>query len=70
MQLGATALGFGSVWLSGANAYDDTVKKALGIEAKDQITGFLYIGTPSEKPGRRRRPELNDHVSHWNAPLA
>lgn len=70
MQLGATALGFGSIWLSGANAYDETVKKALGVEQKDQITGFLYLGTPPEKPGPRRRPDVSDHVSLWNSSLA
>ncbi len=69
MQLGATALGFGSVWLSGANAYDETVKQALGIETKDQIAGFLYLGTPPATPGPRKRPELSDHVSHWSAPV-
>ncbi len=69
MQLGATALGFGSVWLSGANAYDENVKQALGIETKDQIAGFLYMGTPPETIPSRRRPELSDHVSEWVAPL-
>ena len=69
MQLGATALGFGSVWLSGANAYDENVKHALGIETKDQIAGFLYMGTPPETVPPRRRPELSDHVSEWVAPL-
>jgi nitroreductase len=69
MQLGATATGFGSIWLSGANAYDENVKQALGIEAKDQITGFLYLGTPPDTQPTRRRPELIDHVSEWTAPL-
>ena len=69
MQLGATATGFGSIWLSGANAYDDDVKQALGIEAKDQITGFLYIGTPPETQPSRRRPKLADHVSEWTTSL-
>lgn len=69
MQLGATALGFGSIWLSGANAYDENVKQALGIELKDQITGFLYLGTPPTTRPSRRRPELSDHVSQWSSPV-
>ena len=69
MQLGATATGFGSIWLSGANAYDENVKRALGIETKDQITGFLYLGTPPDGQPSRRRPELADHVSEWTASL-
>ena len=70
MQLGATATGFGSIWLSGANAYDENVKQALGIEAKDQITGFLYLGTPPDTQPTRRRPELADHVTQWTSSLA
>jgi nitroreductase len=70
MQLGATATGFGSIWLSGANAYDENVKQALGIEAKDQITGFLYLGTPPKTHPTRRRPELADHVTQWTTSLA
>ncbi|MFT4730094.1 MAG: nitroreductase [Granulosicoccus sp.] len=70
MQLGATATGFGSIWLSGENAYDENVKQALGIEEKDQITGFLYLGTPPENRPTRRRPELADHVTEWTASLA
>lgn len=66
MQLGATATGFGSIWLSGANAYDEQVKKALNIAAKDEIAGFLYLGTPPEGIPSRRRPELADHVSEWH----
>lgn len=65
MQLGATALGFGSIWLTGANAYDDHVKTALGVSAKDQITGFLYLGTPPDENPPRQRPNLADHVSTW-----
>lgn len=65
IQLGATAMGFGSIWLSGANAYDEHVKKALGIAPKDQITGFVYLGTPSADKPSRRRPEISDHLSEW-----
>lgn len=70
MQLGATATGFGSIWLSGENAYDKNVKKALGIEAKDQIAGFLYLGTPPDAQPTRRRPELADHLTQWTGSLA
>lgn len=65
LQLGATAMGFGSIWLTGANAYDDNVKTALGIASQDQITGFLYLGTPPADRPARRRPEVSDHISEW-----
>lgn len=69
MQLGATATGFGSIWLTGDSAYDENVKKSLGIQGKDQIAGFLYLGTPPETSASRSRPDLADHVTHWTAPL-
>ena len=34
------------MWKTGAPAYDVGVKEALGLEAADEIAGFLYIGTP------------------------
>jgi hypothetical protein len=38
------------------------VLKALGGEAGDEIAGFIYLGTPSEPPSERARPELDDIV--------
>jgi len=70
MQLGATALGFGSIWLSGANTYDENVKTGLGIARKDQIAGFLYLGTPDDSKVVRKRPDVSDHVSEWTQPLS
>ena len=68
MQLGASAIGFGSIWLTGDNAYDPNVKSALGVNPSDQITGFLYLGTPPPERPSRQRPDITDHVSTWNGP--
>jgi len=65
ISLGANALGFGTVWLTGANTYDSTVKTALGVADKDEIVGFIYIGTPTMDKPRRPRPDPADFVSHW-----
>lgn len=65
ISLGANALGFGAAWLTGPNTYSSIVKEALGIEAKDQIVGFIYVGTPSMSKPRRPRPDPADFVSHW-----
>jgi nitroreductase len=51
MMLAARALGFNGMWKTGAPAYDDTVKAALGLAASDSIIGFLYFGTDSSPPG-------------------
>lgn len=65
IQLATTALGFGSIWLTGPNARDNLVKEALGIETKDELVGFLYIGTPTIKPPSPGRPEVADHLEYW-----
>ncbi len=66
VMLAAPALGFGAMWKTGAAAYDDTVKAALGLASTDAIVGFLYLGTPTADavppPARGR---WQDRVSYW-----
>ena len=65
MMLAAFALGFNAMWKTGGPAYDDTVKAALGLEAKDAIVGFMYVGTEASRPGVAPRPPVSDLVRHW-----
>jgi nitroreductase len=46
MELAAQALGFGGIWRSGWPMYDRALHRDLGIDDRDQIVGFLYLGTP------------------------
>ncbi len=69
IQLAATASGFGSIWLSGPNAYFPDVKAALGVAPTDHIVGFVYMGTPAKAAVPKPRPVLQDHLSEWLAPL-
>lgn len=65
MSVAIHALGYGSIWRTGAVAHDPRVKAALGLAATDEIVGFLYVGTPTVKD--RPAPELAiaDYVSEW-----
>ena len=65
VMLAALALGFNSMWKTGSQAYDDEVKAALGLEAKDAIVGFMYLGTEVAKPDTPPRPSWRDLVRHW-----
>jgi nitroreductase len=65
VMLAAYALGFNSMWKTGAPAYDDEVKAALGLEAKDAIVGFMYLGTDASKPDTAPRPSWRDLVRRW-----
>jgi nitroreductase len=50
MQMAAIAQGFGGVWRSGWPMFDRGLHDALGLDEKDQIVGFLYLGTPKAPP--------------------
>lgn len=63
--LAAGEKGYGAVLLSGWPAHDKTVKEGLGLQEKDEIVGFLYMGTPSEEPREKKRPEVGKFISHW-----
>ena len=65
VMLAALSLGFNSMWKTGGPAYDEQVKAALGLEEKDAIAGFMYLGTDVSKPGTAARPAVNDLVRHW-----
>lgn len=65
MLLAAHAQGLGGVWKTGKMAYHPQVHKGLGLEAGDQIIGFLYFGkikntkTPNEL-------DVNDFITQWS----
>ena len=63
--LAANALGFGSIWLTGANAYDDYVRGELGIDESEHIVAFIYIGTPTLELPPRPIPEVSTHLTRW-----
>lgn len=58
----AHALGFAGKWVTGPNAYDSVIARALGL---DQVVGFLYLGTPTEPGLPPRRPASADYFRTW-----
>ena len=66
--LAATALGYGSMWRTGDPAFDDHVKRALGLDEHDAVVAFLYLGTPHEGGWKEPRdPDLDGLVVEWTA---
>jgi len=63
--IAATALGYAAQWLTDWVAYDEQVKAALGVSPTDKFLGFLYIGTPANRPEERPRPALQDVVVYY-----
>jgi nitroreductase len=68
IQLACRALGYGSIWLTGGNAYDPSVQEALGLDIDERIVGFLYIGTPEPGAGGTQRRSALELTSHWEQP--
>lgn len=64
--LAANAMGFGTNWLSEWPTFSEEVRTALGCDERDNIAGFIYIGTQAEKPEERERPALPDIVNVWS----
>ena len=64
LLVAAAALGYAAQWLSEWVNYDDDIKAHLGVAPSDEILGFFYLGTASEPPKERPRPELNEVVSY------
>jgi nitroreductase len=63
--LASNALGFGSIWLTGANAYDDYVCGELGLAGNERIVGFIFLGTPELEIPPRKLPAVEDYLSNW-----
>jgi nitroreductase len=71
MLLAATALGYASMWRTGPAAYDHRVLHALGLDDRDAVVGFIYLGTPNE--GRElppHEPSLDGLVEEWQPPAS
>lgn len=65
VMLAAHALGYGAMWRTGAPAYDPEVKQALGLDPRDAIIGFLYIGNRTAASSPLPRPVPEDFVTVW-----
>jgi nitroreductase len=64
-------LGYGAMWVTGANTYDADVNGLLGFEAPSRLVGFLTVGTPAPTVAPTlSRPELAQHAVDWRSPTA
>jgi nitroreductase len=40
--------GYAAIWLTGPNAYDPDIARALGFTTDERCHGFVYVGTPPQ----------------------
>ena len=64
--LTANAMGFATNWLTEWCSFDQNVHQALGLDDRDRIAGFIYIGTPAKMPEERPRPDVDLLTTWWD----
>lgn len=61
----ALAMGYGANWITDWYAYDDEARAALGLAANERVAGFIFLGTVSEAPLERARPNVSTLISRY-----
>lgn len=65
LLIAANAHGFASCWLTEWAAYDAGVRAGLGLEDRERIAGFIYVGSAKEPPKERPRPDLSSLITRF-----
>lgn len=66
----AHSRGFGTFLSTGKNARDPHVKQAFGLSDKDELVGFVYLGTPKPGLSGKPRPDATEFCSEWTGVAA
>ena len=66
MLLAAEAMGLGANWITDWYSYDPAALAILGVAEGEQVAGFLYLGTASEPPQERARPQVAALTTEWS----
>lgn len=59
------AMGFGASWITDWYAYDPEATSLLGVGPGERVAGYVHIGTPTEVPLERVRPQMPAIVRRW-----
>ena len=65
LLIAAGAMGYGANWITDWYSYDDEAKALLGLTEGENVAGWVFLGTPSEPPLERERPDYGSRVSWW-----
>ena len=61
----AQATGYGANWITDWYAYDASALGMLGLADGERVAGYVHVGTPSEAPLERIRPDIAALTSTW-----
>jgi nitroreductase len=65
---GAAAMGFDGIWVTGWAATHKAALTILGVGEGERVAGILHIGTATESPADRPRPDVVALTTHWSPP--
>lgn len=65
MLTAAFAEGVGAYWRTGALAENRAVARGLGLADNEEISGFIYMGTPGKPPKAAPELAVEDFFSDW-----
>lgn len=66
LLLAASALGWGANWITDWYSYDPRATAILGLTDDEQVAGYLYLGTATEQPQERARPDVASITTAWS----
>lgn len=61
----AQAFGYGACWLTGWAAYDEDIRRVLGVGDDEAVAGFIHIGSIRNNAPERDRPDPADLLTDW-----
>ena len=69
LLIAAAAMGYGANWITDWYGEDADALRLLGLkldaEVPEELAGWILLGTPSEAPLERVRPQLGGLVTVW-----
>lgn len=65
LVIAASAMGYGANWITDWYSYDPRAGALLGLHPGERVAGFVLIGTPTEAPLERIRPDVDAITSFW-----
>jgi nitroreductase len=65
LLIGAHAMGFGAVWVTGWFCYDDAARAVLGLAAAERIAAVVHLGTQTDTQPERARPSVTALITRY-----
>lgn len=65
LLLAANASGWAGCWLTEWIAFSPGINDMLGLTEHERIAGFIYLGTATDAPQERLRPNAREKIARW-----